>query len=368
MSRIDRYVFREAFVSTVITMVVLLVIFMSNQFAETLGEAAADLLPRDAVFDVFLLQFIQYLSLLAPVGVLIGILLALARLNRDSEMAALSSCGVGPVNLLKPIGFMSLLLALGVAWLSLFKAPDASREIEEIRMRAQEELELGALEPGRFTTINGGDTVVYVAEIDADRGTPLGLFIEQEEDETKIVVLAEEGEVVANTDSGELQLELRNGRRYIGSPGDAEFYIEEFGGHGIPIRMETREFVESIESRSTLGLLASRDSESRAEFAWRVSAPLSILILAVLAVPLGRSSPREGKYARVGVGLLIFVIYENSLSIARVWIERDSVPEWLGIWWVHGALAVLAIGLLLKQSGFGIPDSSRPAVRYEPVE
>ena len=78
---------------------------------------------------------------------------------------------------------------------------------------------------------------------------------------------------------------------------------------------------------------------------------VSILILSLLAVPLGRSSPREGKYARIGLGLLIYVIYVNTLSIARVWVERGLVPDWLGTWWVHGLLAALTLIMLTRQSG-----------------
>ena len=91
MNLIGRYIFREALTSTAIVISVLLLIFMSNQFAETLGDAAADTLPREAVLRVFGLQFVQYLAILAPIGVLMGILLAMARLNRDSEMTALAS-------------------------------------------------------------------------------------------------------------------------------------------------------------------------------------------------------------------------------------------------------------------------------------
>jgi lipopolysaccharide export system permease protein len=92
-----------------------------------------------------------------------------------------------------------------------------------------------------------------------------------------------------------------------------------------------------------------------------------ILILALLAVPLGKSSPREGRYARVGVGLLIYFIYANTLSIARVWVERETVPAWLGIWWVHVAVTVFAGVLLLRQSGIGIKSTPARQVRHEPV-
>jgi lipopolysaccharide export system permease protein len=311
------------------------------------------------------LQFLQFVALLAPVGLLLGILLALARLNRDSEMAALAACGVGPARLLVPIGFLSLIVAIAVAWLSLIEAPAANRAIEEIRRQAQDDMELGALTPGKFTAIDGGATVVHVREAEGDRLR--GVFIQRQEDDQLVIVVAEEGERVVNEDTGEIGLRLRNGRRYEGLPGERNFFVAEFGEHGIPVRLESAEFEEAIQSRSSRSLMLADDRASRAELEWRVAAPLSILILAFLAVPLGRSSPREGKYARVGLGLLIYMVYANSLSIVQVWIERGTVPIWLGTWWVHAAIALLAMVMLAQQSGIAVNKQGVRMVRHEPI-
>ena len=104
-------------------------------------------------------------------------------------------------------------------------------------------------------------------------------------------------------------------------------------------------------SKPTAALLGSRQPADRAELEWRMSVPISVLVLAVLAVPLSRSAPREGRYAKIGIGLLAYIVYANVLSIARVWLERGVTPEWLGLWWVHAAAAAFALLLLVRQSG-----------------
>lgn len=358
MTLISRYILRETSFSFVVVISVLLMIFMSNQFAEILGDAAADKLPREAVFAIFGLTFLRYLTLLAPIGLLLGVMLALARLNRDSEMAALVACGVGPGRLLRPISVLTVALATGVAWLALIEAPDASRSIERIRFEATESLELSALEAGRFLSPDSGRTVLYAREVEGE--TLRDVFLERERDGRVVVILAASGRRVHDPDSGELSFVLYDGRRYEGVPGEGDFTIWEFREHGIPVRQgEEEEFVEAVEVKATADLLASDDPEDRAELQWRLSTPLSVLLLSLLAVPLSRSSPREGRYARVGVAFLVYLLYVNLLSIARVWVEREQVPEWLGLWWVHAGMALFAIGLLLRESRG--PWLSRPA-------
>ncbi|MBN1238717.1 MAG: LptF/LptG family permease, partial [Gammaproteobacteria bacterium] len=153
--------------------------------------------------------------------------------------------------------------------------------------------------------------------------------------------------------TGKLSFVLYGGTRYEGVPGSRNFSIVEFGEHGIPVRIERDDAdVAPVETKPTRALLTSPDPVDRAELQWRLSAPLSLFILALLAVPLSRSSPREGRYSRLGIGLLIYIIYQNALSIARVWVERDQVSEWIGMWWVHALAGCLGLWLLARESGW----------------
>jgi lipopolysaccharide export system permease protein len=80
--------------------------------------------------------------------------------------------------------------------------------------------------------------------------------------------------------------------------------------------------------------------------------PLSLIVLGLLAVPLSRSSPREGRYGRLGIGLLIYIVYANMMSIASAWVQRGVVSEWVGMWWVHGVVAAFALLMLARESGW----------------
>jgi lipopolysaccharide export system permease protein len=87
-----------------------------------------------------------------------------------------------------------------------------------------------------------------------------------------------------------------------------------------------------------------------AELQRRISMPVMVLVLAVVAVPLAALRPREGRYARVAIAILFYFVYSNLLSAAQVWIEKGQLPPAVGTWWVHALVAVIGIAMLLRQS------------------
>ena len=79
--------------------------------------------------------------------------------------------------------------------------------------------------------------------------------------------------------------------------------------------------------------------------------PLTLLVLAVLAVPLARTEPRKGRFAGLASAVLVYLIYANLLAAGRGWIERGQVPEAAGLWWVHGLFLAAAGVMLVYQLG-----------------
>ena len=112
----------------------------------------------------------------------------------------------------------------------------------------------------------------------------------------------------------------------------------------MPIRPDDEgELVTAVAAKSTAELWRSRELADRAELHWRLSFPLSLFVLGVLAIPLSRTAPREGRYARLGTALFIYLIYTGWLSIGRVWVERGIVSELVGLWWIHGIVGFIAL-------------------------
>ncbi len=343
-----RYVFRETVQAWFAVTLVLLLILVTSQFAEVLGDAAANRLPKDAVLQVMMLSSIQYLTILIPVGLFLSVLLAMGRLYRDSEMYALMACGIGPAKLYRPVLAFAALLAAIAAWLALDAAPWAIREVQRIAQEARERSDLRAMDPGRFVSFGRADAVVYAEAISPD-GRLRNVFVQRRRDAVVEVIVAAEAWQRDTDDPNVKMLTFSAGRRYEGVPGGLQFRIIDFAEHGIPFSLPGRRPLEfESEARPVAALLGSGDPGEIAELQWRASVPLMALVLAFLAVPLGRSSPRQGRYAGIGAGVLIYVTYANLLGAAKVWLERGQLPPQLGMWWVHvvffaGAALLLAV-------------------------
>ncbi len=354
MKRIlDRYIFREIATSWLGVTMVLLMILLTNQFARVLGDVAKGKLPKNAAFDVIGLSAAQYLTILVPIGLFLAIMLALGRLYRDSEMPAMMACRVGTSGIYRPLLWLLVPLALGVAWLAIEGTPRALTTIERISAEARREADLNSIEPGRFTVFGPDRAVVY-----GERVTPDGfmekVFMERRlEGDVVEVVVAKRGEQVATDDPNTRLLVLHEGRRYEGIPGTARFRVVEFVEHGIPYRLPSlRTSDPKPRAMRFLELLGSDDPELIAEQQWRLSVPISTVLLAFLAVPLARSRPREGRYARIAIGLLVFIVYFNLLSASKAWTEEATISPMLGMWWVHGCMLLLTLGLLALQNGW----------------
>jgi lipopolysaccharide export system permease protein len=72
--------------------------------------------------------------------------------------------------------------------------------------------------------------------------------------------------------------------------------------------------------------------------------------LTLIAVPLSRLRPRQGRYARVGFAIIVYFVYSNLLKAAEVWVEKGTLPPAIGVWWVHILLLGFGIYLVLREA------------------
>ncbi len=340
---LGRYILREVMLAWLLVTGVLLIILLAYQVVGVLERAAANQFPPGVVLELVWLGALQYLTILLPVGLLLGVVLAFGRLYADSEMAAALACGAGPANVYLPVAVFALLVASALAWLTLVLAPQATQQALELRAQAVRAGQFAPLAAGKFRSFGGGTAVVYAQGINED-GTLRNVFIERNRGALVQVALAERARHSVTPDGLTHILTLYDGERFEGVPGSAEFRIVRFAEHTIPVQLTTSgDAVRNLEARTSLDLALSGDPQERAELQWRIATPLMCLVLALIAVPLARLRPRQGRYARVWIALLIFLFYSQLISVGKVLIARGTLPQLLGLWWTHAVVVVLAL-------------------------
>ena len=354
LNRLDRYLLREVAWTFVAVTGVLLVVLLSNQFARVLGQAAQNDFPGGIVFTLIGLTTLQQLTVLVPIGLFLGIVLALGRLYHESEMTAMTACGVGPLRIYKPIALLALVIAALLAVLSFRIVPAAWQTSTELRVAALRAAQFGALEAGRFRSFAGGDAVFYAERI-GDDGVLHDVFVQRANGDSIEVAMAERA-VQRGAGQAEQMFVLYDGRRYEGVPGAADWRIVEFREHGIPVQLPGAASTQDrVEMKPTRALLDSGAPRDRAELAWRTAVPVMALALAVLAVPISRLRPRQGRFARMGFAVLAYFVYSNLLAAVRVWIQKEAPGGAFGLWWVHLIPLALAAWLLWHELRPGSP-------------
>lgn len=353
MTRIlDRYVLREILRNVAGVTPVLLIILVGTQFARVLGRAAAERLPRDVMFELMGLKTIEYLTVLVPLAVFFSIVLALGRLYRDSEMTVMAACGVGPKRLYRPVLLLAGITAAILAWLAFEVRPVVAYRSHIVKIEAQRDLRANLITANRFRSTPDGSLVFYARSADDD-GSLRGVFIQRRRGDSIELAVATRGVQRPTADGSGRELILYDGRRFVGAPGTIDLRIVDFEEHGIPVVLPRADISpDDPEMVLTTDLLTTRAAEDWAELHWRLASPVSLLVLALLAVPIARSGSRDSRYDRLGYAILVYLIYSNLLGVAYSMVAKEAVAPWLGFWWVHIPLAGVAAALMAWQSGW----------------
>ena len=378
---IQRYVLREVVQTWLAVTGVLVAILVSNQLSRVLGQAADNQYGRHVVFELIALGAVMNLSVIVPVGLLLSVVLTLGRLYHDSEMAALQACGFAPARLLAPLLMFATVIAVGLAWLSFVQVPRADQQVQLLRQSAIKEAQFGQLDAGRFRSFSSGDAVFYAERVDAEGVLHHGggqhavlqslhqlvvgveadafladvvgdnVFVRRETDGRIELALADTATYSKAAANGMHFVTLFNGRRYEGVPGQSEFRVIEFREHGIPISTPADVVgPQDPDTKPTRDLWGTHTPSDIAQLQSRASSPLMALVLTLVAVPLSRLRPRQGRYARVGFAIVVYFVYSNLLSAAKVWVEKGELSPDIGVWWVHVAVLALGVYLVYRES------------------
>ncbi len=341
---IDRYLRREISVPFLAVSTVLLAIFLTFSLTRFLIDANAGLLHSSEVIQLTFLKSLISLEILLPLSLYLAVMIGLGRLYSDSEIYAMRASGISEMRLLRPIVRFALLLAVLIALFSVFVRPWAYAQSYRIKAQAEASTEVNRIQPARFYTFGDSGRTVFIKGISGGGAKLDEVFIRSRKNGDLQVITAGAGRMEFEARTGYHRLILKDANVYklVADGPDVFAELESFSlwipaAEADPVGYKTK-------STSTFDLRDSGSSEDLAEFQWRMSTPLSALLLALLAIPLSRSKPRQGRYARMLAAIVIYTVYFNLLDVSRTWVEGGTSP---GIWWVPALLGLLVLVLFV---------------------
>ena len=350
---IQRYLVREILQSFIGTLLILLLIIVGNTFVRLLGSVSSGSLPVDLLGKMVLMGSISGAIQLVPIALLIGMMLAFGRLYRDHEMSALHSSGVGPKQLYKGVFLFVAPLTILLAAMVLYVVPNIESTTQNIKTEVKQRPEASGIPVGEFMHTKVGDTrlTLFVEKLDDENVVMEHFFMHSGKDKKDSVLTAKKALLFIDQQNGERVLQINDGSRYDHDAESNELTIFRFGEHGLRVPSANVSTSSKLSAISTATLLEQNTKESKAELHWRLAIILSAPVIALLAFPLRYTTPRQGRFGKLALGILLYAIYANLLMTGKSMLEDGKIPSIVGLWWVHLIFIALALWLVRKQYG-----------------
>lgn len=352
---IFRYLLRETFKSQLAVFFILMSIFITLRFVRILGDATDGNVPADLVLGFITLYSPVLASLVLPISLFLGIMLAHGRLYVDSEMTVLKACGVSEWYVTRVTLFVSLIVAVATGVVTLYLAPLAMEKEYQLQEDAASKSGLAAVVPGRFQKTGNDNSVIFVHEFDNEQEILRKVFLAKPSDTNNgIHVIYSETGRIQQGNLGEQQLVLEKGTQYEGTTITTDYQIVQFDQYAVVIDpVNTEEARRKVVAVPTNELLKLESIEAKAELQWRLAIPLSLPFLVLIAVPMSAVDPRQGRFGKMLPALLLYLGYFLLLLASRRIMEDGNLPSFIGLWWVHLVMFLVGTGLIAKDRKTG---------------
>lgn len=344
-----RYLTREVLLTMSAVAGILLLVIMGGRFIRYFADVAEGEFPLTVLGSLMLFHMPGFMELVLPLAFFLGILLAYGQLYMNSEITVMVACGMSPVRLLQITLLPSLVVAVLVGVCSIWLTPWGSMETEDIIQEQQSRLDTSVLAPGRFQDFGQGRTA-YISGYSDDGTQMQNVFVHElgnrNDDIPNHVTRAEQGHQEVRDKTASRFLVLEDGDRFGVTPGEHKAEHLDFESYTIRLgRSRVQNAPDDAEYQTTAALWQSADPEARAQWQWRMGLPLMVFVLGLMAQPLSRVNPRQGRFAKLLPAIFLYVTYLSLLLAGVDAVGSGSLPL-VGVWPVHAAFLALGLGLL----------------------
>ena len=333
---ISRYLARQIIFPTLAITGIIIFVSMSNWMRNWLADILAGEGGSGDILFIIFYYIPKFIQEALPAGFLMGILIGYGKLYTELEMTALFACGYKYKNLvvstLKPAVLLMFLL-----WVNNFIISPWCLRQAAVAWAEQESMSpLELLKPGQFTSIGQKGEVIYVRSLDADTERLNDIFLSTSLNE---VYKSESGFLRFNLETGYRYLILENGTLQNGQPGEPDYSISTFDSYGVRISSKSVK-PRSTKSMQTLDVLwNSNENWAYSELQWRIFSPFNLIVALLIAIPMSRINPRQGRFIKIIPALVIYSLYTFAQDEWLRNISKGDFPRWMGLYVYQIAVA-----------------------------
>ncbi|PHZ83830.1 LPS export ABC transporter permease LptF [Paremcibacter congregatus] len=339
LKKIDKYILRETIVPLLVTLgisaLLLLLEKMLSLFDFVINQGG----PIDIVWRMLGNLMPQYLTLVLPLSMFLGVLLAVRKLALNSELDALLATGFSLNRLVQPTLYIALFLLVVNVIVVGFVQPYSRYTYQELVFDIRSGALGASIKAGEFNDL--GDGLTLRIEESRESGRELiDIFAQKESDDGRIQsISAEKGNFFISPDKRFMILRLHNGTLIDLDMVQGRPNIVLFELHDLPLDVpnfaQFRDRGEEAKEMTITELWNARNSDDPAVIATihsRTARALSILIVPFLAIPLGLVAKRSGRALGITVGVVILLVYHKVLEFGLNFSSMGDVSSWLVIW------------------------------------
>ncbi len=343
---IYKYIFKEIFKVQLATTTILLAVFLCQSTIKYIGRATVGRVPVDIVSSMVFYSIPSIAYIMLPLTLFIAVLVAIGRISSDSEMVVLRSVGFSGHDIVKVAMVLAVFTALITGINSLYFMPNAAFNQKALMNDAESNPQYLPIESGRFA--NFADYIVYVQDVDDKKQTKdLGNVIviaHPNSNTDRSIAISTSGNVSFDKE-GVQWLHLVDGNSYLGPVADGSYRVSSYDKFSIPVqKSEQNEYYDRpISGVSTLELLQADSHESRMELQWRIAPILAVFVLTLISVPLSMTNPRQGRFARLGPAMAIYVSYYLILLALYNLLKSESYPLIPGLYIVPVVFLIFVV-------------------------
>ena len=336
---LNRYLIREILVNLITVTLVLSIIFFSYSLTRFMTDAASGLYTIDEVMLLTSFKLLIALEILLPLSFYFSIIFAMARLANSNELTIFKSIGLSDFKIKKTILTFGLIISLIAGFLSIYSRPWAYQNIFFLKEVAQSSSEVSRIKARQFYNLNDGKQIVYIEDISGSKNKLTAIFV-RTKDKGKIqIISAPTGHLDMFTTNNSHTLSLNNANVFKQSSEYSDL-IGNFKSLTLEIQASSEVDHEyKTKAAATSQLKQSANAYDKAEFQWRLSAPLSTIVLVLAALLLVDYRPRTSRFAKLPLAIAMYALYYNTISVSKTWVEQELIPV---LW-----LSPIGFGLLI---------------------